>query len=64
MGEETLDVCPFCGDARVAVFEHDYLRWSVVCLCCGATGPVKSSRKAAVAYWGARAPVIAKAVPV
>lgn len=54
--EDGLGACPFCGDAVAAVFEHDYQRWSVVCLCCGATGPVLRSRAAAVARWEVRAP--------
>ena len=46
--------CPFCGSAKTinkgVNIEHDHYEW-IVCVNCGASGPVTNTKEAAVAAW-------------
>lgn len=43
--------CPFCGSERCEVVQLERHQWAVVCLDCGASGPIADIPQKARAAW-------------
>ena len=48
---KNLAPCPFCGSTQLSSLELDLNSWSIECMNCQATGPLKVSEEAAVISW-------------